>query len=67
MDIKKERLGGVDLFRVISMFMVVVLHVNGIGGVLRNPANQPLSPLWFASSVINILCVIAVNCFALIT
>lgn len=47
--------------------MVVVLHVNGIGGVLRNPLTEALSPLWFTSSFINILCIIAVNCFALIT
>ena len=64
---KNERHGGIDLFRVVAMFMVVILHVNGIGGVLRNPANTALSPLWFISSAIQILCVIAVNCFALIT
>lgn len=66
-EVKKERHGGIDLFRIISMFMVVVLHINGAGGILRNPANQALSPLWFVSSMIQVLCVIGVNCFALIT
>lgn len=64
---KNVRHGGIDLFRVVAMFMVVILHVNGIGGVLRNPANTALSPLWFISSAIQVLCVVAVNCFALIT
>ena len=39
---KNGRHGGIDLFRVVAMFMVVILHVNGIGGVLRNPANTAL-------------------------
>lgn len=64
---KTDRLGGIDLFRIISMFMVVVLHVNGIGGILRNPVNLAWSPLWIISSIIQILSVVAVNCFALIS
>ncbi len=33
---KKFRYEGIDLLRIISMLMVVVLHILGIGGVIEN-------------------------------
>ena len=64
---KPVRQGGIDLFRIISMFMVIVIHVNGAGGILRNPLNTAWSPVWVIGSIIQVFCVVAVNCFALIS
>lgn len=62
--IREERNYGIDLFRFISMFMVVVLHVLGHGGVLEsNIAGFKLYALYYLET----LCIIAVNCFALIS
>ncbi len=61
----KEREYGIDLLRIISMFMVVVLHVLGVSGVLKNP-----SQLTFKGEIlwgIEISCLCAVNVFALIS
>ena len=58
---------GIDFFRVISTFMVIFLHINGAGGILRNPLNTAWSPLWIIGSILQVLCVVAVNCFALIS
>ena len=33
---KQERIVGIDILRILSMFMVVVLHVLGHGGILAN-------------------------------
>ncbi|MDR3344992.1 MAG: acyltransferase [Oscillospiraceae bacterium] len=61
---KPERQMGIDLLRVVSMFMVVLLHVVGRGWVL---SAKPLSPTWHAGWIIEYLCYGAVNIFALIT
>ena len=64
-EVNTQRNFGIDLLRLISMFMVVVLHVLGNGGVLRN--TQPLSikseVLWF----LELSCYCAVNVFAIIS
>ena len=62
---KQERIVGIDILRILSMFMVVVLHVLGHGGILANA--EALSFKWFIVSGIEALCIIGVNCFALIT
>lgn len=31
-----ERNVGIDMLRIISMYMVVILHINGIGGIILN-------------------------------
>lgn len=64
--IKKDaRNYGIDLLRILSMFMVCMLHVLGAGGILEaaasNQTNFQLS--WFLESAT--FC--AVNCYALIS
>ena len=56
---------GIDLLRIVSMFMVVVLHVIGNGGMLyTDTGNMTTSRIiWF----IYIFCFCAVNCYALIS
>lgn len=56
---------GIDLLRILSMFMVVVLHVLGKGGVLNNVQNFTLKGEIFWG--IEIACFCAVNCYALIS
>ena len=51
----KERNYGIDLLKIVSMFMVVVLHVLRHGGILE------------VAWVIEPLCLCAVNLFALTT
>ena len=41
MSVKRERNYGIDLLRIVSMLMVVILHVLGQGGVLKS--SEPLS------------------------
>ncbi len=60
-----KRSGSIDLFRTISMLMVVVLHLLGHGGGLK--ALSTNSANWFILSGIESICIIAVNCFALTT
>lgn len=61
----KERNYGIDLLKIVSMFMVVVLHVLGQGGVLEQALDLTLNDTvaWF----IEILCLCTVNLFALTT
>lgn len=62
---EKGRNHGIDLLRIISMFMVVVLHVLGQGGILHHT-----SPLTFIGELlwgIEIACYCAVNIFAIIS
>lgn len=61
----KEHNYGIDLLRIISMFMIVMLHVLGHGGVL-NASVQNLvgyGVAWF----LEIAAYCAVNCYALIS
>ena len=56
---------GIDLLRIISMFMVVILHVLGQGGILNSaPA---LSGSWVLYWLLESLCFCAVNCFGIIS
>lgn len=61
----KNRNYGVDLLRIVSMYMVVILHILGNGGVLRNL--EVLSLNFFGAWLLEISCYCAVNCYALIT
>ena len=60
-----KRNTGIDLLRVVSMFMIVVLHVIGQGGfMVRNSAHpQPYYVVWFLET----MAYCAVNCFGLIS
>lgn len=60
-----ERNYGIDLFRIVSMFMVVVLHVVGQGGVLSGVVKY--SEGYWIAWVFEIFCYCAVDCFALIS
>lgn len=64
-NITSKRSGSIDLFKTISMLMVVVLHLLGHGGGLKSL--QSNSANWFILSGIESVCIIAVNCFALTT
>lgn len=56
---------GIDFLRILSMFMIVVLHVLGQGGILDN-AEINSTHYWVAWAI-EIACYCAVNCFALIS
>ena len=62
---KIERNYGVDLLRIIAMYMVVVLHVLGKGGILYSLEKMSISyeVAWF----LEIAAYCAVNCYALIS
>ena len=62
---KKERNYGIDLLRLISMLMVVILHILGYGGGLSGVENFTLKGelLWG----LEILCFGAVNMYAIIS
>ena len=62
---KMKRNYGVDFLRILSMFMVVVLHVLGNGGVLA--AAEPNSLKYWMAWLLEISCYCAVDCFALIS
>lgn len=54
---------GIDFLRILSMFMVVMLHVLGQGGILSGTA--VLGFTYTAGWLLEIACYCAVNCFAL--
>lgn len=56
---------GLDLLRILSMFMVVLLHVNIHGGVLNNVTEN--TGQWYMSRFIEQFCIVAVNIFAMIS
>lgn len=62
---KKFRYEGIDLLRIISMLMVVVLHILGIGGVIENTVENTSN--YYISNFMEHFCFCAVNLYALIT
>lgn len=62
---KKLRYEGIDLLRIISMLMVVVLHILGIGGVIENTVENTSN--YYISNFMEHFCFCAVNLYALIT
>lgn len=63
--LNNRRYYGIDLLRITSMFMVVILHILGHGGVLSSLISK--SANFFILSGLESICIIAVNCFALTT
>lgn len=63
--VRTERNMGIEALRIISMFMIVVLHVLGPGGVLN--AVPVLSVRYQAAWLVEIACYCAVDCYALIS
>ncbi len=62
---EEKRNYGIDFLKIISAFMVVVLHVLGQGGVLSACENGSLK--WYIAWALEIASYGAVNCFALTT
>lgn len=56
---------GIDLLRNLSMFMVVMLHVLGLGGLLEATQGQTIK--YEALKIVHIAAMCAVNCYGLIS
>ena len=56
---------GIDLLRIVSMFMVLILHILGGGGVLKlfSKGSTHYQVTWY----LELMCYCAVNCYALIS
>lgn len=65
LDIQKERNYGIDVLRILSMLMVVILHVLGHGGVLS--ALDPFTLRYDFVWLLEIAAYGAVDCYALIS
>lgn len=63
----KERNAGVDLLRIVSMLMVVILHILGQGGVLAGVSAEPQTSGYAVAYLLETLSCCAVNCYALIS
>ena len=59
----KKRNYGIDLLRLVAMYMVVILHVLGNGGVLSATSGLKNSVAW----LLEIAAYCAVNCYAIIS
>mgnify|MGYP003300139632 CR=1 FL=1 len=60
-----KRKNGIELLRIISMLMIIVLHMLGHGGILSSVA--PTQSKYYFCWSLEGFCYIAVNCFVLIT
>lgn len=56
---------GIDLLRIVAMFLVVILHILGQGGVLKAVESNEIN--FTVSWLLEIGAYCAVNCYALIT
>ena len=65
MNENQERNYGIDLLKIISMYMVVQLHVLGCGGILGNC--EKFSFNYYVAWFLEISAYCAVNVFAMIT
>ena len=62
---KTKRLANIELLRIISMFLIVMTHYIGRGGVVA--AAQPLSGIYGVTTVIDAIEIIAVDVYILIS
>lgn len=62
---KEQRNHGIDLLRIIAMFMVLILHILGRGGVLESA--KVLSVQYETAYFLETAAYCAVNCYALIS
>ena len=60
---KEERMLGMDVLKILSMFMVLLLHVNGAGGILWNATT--FETHWWIAHAMEHICIVAVNLFAM--
>lgn len=56
---------GIDALRILSMFMVVVLHILGVGGITKNTAF--CSPSFLLAYTMEAAVICCVNCYGLIS
>ena len=61
----EKRNYGIDLLRIVSMYMIVILHVLGQGGILWNV--EVFSIKYYIIWFVEIFCYCSVTCYALIT
>ena len=61
-ELKKERTYGIDVVRLVSMFMVVLVHLFGVGGVVSTTANPALKAVFCLLQGISLCCI---NLFAM--
>lgn len=64
---KKERNTGVELLRIVSMLMVIILHILGQGGILGEAAREPRHAEYAAAYLLETCAYMATNCYALIS
>ena len=62
--IKKQRIIGLDLLRIIAMLMIVTMHYLGNGNFLNSEENGNFNII---ANIMESLSIVAVNCFVLIT
>lgn len=65
-EMRREHHYGLDLLRILSMFMIVVTHVLGKGG-LRSTVEGHVDIYFITTWIIQVLVYGAVNCYALIS
>lgn len=63
--IMEKRQYGIDLLRITSMLMIVVLHVLLKGGILKTA--EPASVQYHLAWILECMCLCSVNCYALIS
>lgn len=61
----KKRNYGIDLLRILAMFMIVILHILGVGGVIYTIDSS--SPIYITAWLLEFAAYCAVNCYALIS
>lgn len=62
---RKERNIGIDLLRIVSMCMIIMIHMNGYGKASENI--DAFSLRYFVAQTLSFLIACAVNCYALIS
>lgn len=61
----KEKNIGIDILRIVAMYMIIILHLLGNGGVL---SHFPIGSLnYYLIWVLEITCYCAVNCYAIVS
>lgn len=63
----RPRMANLELLRCVAMMMVVVLHFLGKGDILGNLSEESMGSVGFASWVLEIFCIVAVNVYMLIS
>ena len=63
--VTRERNWGIDLLRIVSMFMVVLLHILGPGGIIYESGK--LTPMYNIVWLVEMMAFCAVNCYGLIS